>query len=64
MELSIDPEIAERIAWGVLSFIALIVWLRWVGTPEDQREVTPPEVPKGRERQTGNGEINPSALLR
>ena len=52
MELSIDPETAERTAWGfwgVLSFIALIVWLRWVGTPEDQREVTPPEVPKRRE---------------
>ena len=52
MELSIDSETAERIAWGacwVLSFIALIVWLRWVGTPEDQREVTPPEVPKRRE---------------
>jgi hypothetical protein len=24
-------------AWGLLSFIALIVWLRWEGTPEDQR---------------------------
>ena len=24
---------AERIAWGLLSFIALIVWLRWEGTP-------------------------------
>ena len=52
MELSIDPETAERIAWGacgVLSFIALIAWCRWQGTPEDQREVTPPELPK-RER--------------
>ena len=32
MELSIDPETAERIAWGawgVLSFIALILYLRW-----------------------------------
>ena len=41
--------IAERITWGalgLLSFIALIVWLRWEGAPEDQREVTPPEVPK------------------
>ena len=47
MELSIDPETAERIArgvLGVLSFIALIAWCRWLGTPEDQREVTPPEV--------------------
>jgi hypothetical protein len=32
---------AERIAWGLLSFIALIAWCRWEGTPEDQREVTP-----------------------
>jgi hypothetical protein len=50
--------LAERIAWGVwglLSFIVLIVWLRWEGTPEDERKVRPPEVPKGRERQTGNG---------
>jgi hypothetical protein len=56
MELSIDPETAERIArgvLGVLSFIALIVWCRWEGTPEDQRELTPPDAPKGRER--GNG---------
>ena len=29
---------AERIAWGLLSFIVLIVWLRWEGTPEDQRK--------------------------
>ena len=52
MELSIDAETAGRLAWGawgVLSFIALIVWCRWEGTPEDQREVTPPELPK-RER--------------
>ena len=37
MELSIEPETAERIAWdimGVLSFIALIAWCRWLGTPE------------------------------
>jgi hypothetical protein len=41
--------IAERITWGalgLLSFIALIAWLRWEGTPEDQREATPPEEPK------------------
>ena len=38
MELSIDPETAEWI-WGVLSFIALIAWCRWEGTPEDQREL-------------------------
>jgi hypothetical protein len=32
MELSIDPETAERIAWGawgLLSFIAIILYLRW-----------------------------------
>jgi hypothetical protein len=55
---------AERIAWGtwgVLSFIALIVWYRWRGTPEDQREVTPPELPKRKERQNETVEINPSA---
>jgi hypothetical protein len=49
MELFVGIGTAERIAWGalgLLSFIALIVWLRWEGTPGDQREVTPPEVPK------------------
>ena len=40
---------AERIAWGLLSFIALIVWLRWEGTPEDQNKDEPPRVPKKRE---------------
>src|SRR6516162_6824274 len=29
---------AESIAWGLLSFIALIVWCRWRGTPEDEKE--------------------------
>jgi hypothetical protein len=24
--------------WGLLSFIALIAWLRWKGTPEDQKK--------------------------
>ena len=64
MELSIDPDTAVRIArgvLGVLSFIALIVWCRWRGTPEDQREVTPPELPKRKERQNETVEINPSA---
>jgi hypothetical protein len=49
--------LAERITWGVwglLSFIVLIVWLRWEGAPEDQRKMTPPEGPKGRERQAEN----------
>ena len=44
MELSIDPETAERIAWGscgVRSFIALIIWLRSVGTPQDQEKIVP-----------------------
>jgi hypothetical protein len=66
MELSIDPDTAERIArgvLGVLSFIALIVWCRWRGNPEDQREVTPPELPKRKERQNETVEINPSAPL-
>jgi hypothetical protein len=39
---------AERImwgAWGLLSFIVLIVYLRWVGTPEEQKD-EPPEEPK------------------
>ena len=51
MELFLSLGTEERIAWGLLSFIALIVWLRWEGPREDQREVTPPEVPK---RQTEN----------
>ena len=58
MELSIDPDTAERIArgvLGVLSFIALIVWCRWRGTPQDQEKDEPAQVPKRRERQLGNG---------
>jgi hypothetical protein len=35
----------------LLSFIFLIVYLRWVGTPEDQKKDEPPEVPNGKERQ-------------
>jgi hypothetical protein len=44
----------EKIAWdalGLLSFIALIVWLRWEGPREDQKKDEPPQVPK---RQTEN----------
>jgi hypothetical protein len=37
---------AERFAWGVLSLVAIIVLLRWRGTPEDERKVRPPEGPK------------------
>jgi hypothetical protein len=47
----------ERIAWGalgVLSFIVLIVWLRWVDPWEDQKKDEPPQVPKERERQEGD----------
>ncbi len=46
---------AERIAWGLLSFIGLIAWLRWAGTPEDKKKDEPPEEPKDREREAGNG---------
>ena len=44
----------ERIAWGVLgllSFIVLIIWLRWEGPREDQKKDEPPKEP---ERQTEN----------
>jgi hypothetical protein len=40
---------AERLAWGalgLLSFIVLIVWLRWEGPWEDQKKYEPPVVPK------------------
>jgi len=47
MELSFDLNTAERIAWGLLSFIALIVWCRW--RPEDQKKDELPQVPKERE---------------
>jgi hypothetical protein len=43
---------AEGIVWralGLLSFIALIVLLRWLGTPGDQKKVAPPRVPKEEE---------------
>jgi|SRR5262249_9533237 len=32
MELSIDADTAERLARGMLSFIALIAWCRWRAT--------------------------------
>ena len=38
MELFQDLNTAERIAWGLLSFIALIVYLRWEGPWEDQKK--------------------------
>jgi hypothetical protein len=39
---------AERIIWGalgLLSFIVLIVWLRWEGPRGDQKKDEPPELP-------------------
>jgi hypothetical protein len=40
----VDLSTAERIAWGLLSFIALIVYLRWEGPWEDQKKDEPPKV--------------------
>jgi hypothetical protein len=54
MELFLDIGIAERIAWGLLSFIGLIVWLRWEGPWQDQKKDEPPKVPKGNERNAEN----------
>jgi hypothetical protein len=39
-----------RGALGVLSFIFLIVYLRWVGAPDDQKKEEPPEVAEGEEK--------------
>ncbi len=47
MELFEDLNTAERIALGVLSFIALIVYLRWEGPWEDQRKISVPKCRKG-----------------
>jgi len=52
MELFLDVNTEERIAWGLLSFIGLIVYLRWAGPWEDQRKDEPPQEPK---RQAENG---------
>jgi hypothetical protein len=35
---------AEKIVWGLLSLIALIVLLRWLGTPEDQQKLRPSQM--------------------
>jgi hypothetical protein len=41
---------AERIAWGLLSFIVLIGWLRWRGTPRGSKEGgASPSAEKGEE---------------
>jgi hypothetical protein len=59
MELfaGIDLSTVERIArgaLGLLSFIVLIIWLRWEGPRDDQKKDDAPEVPKGREREAEN----------
>jgi hypothetical protein len=55
MELFVDLNTAERIALGLLSFIALIVWCRWRGPPQDQKKDEPPQVPNEREPPNGSG---------
>ena len=44
MELFQDLSTAARIALGLLSFIALIVYVRWEGSREDQKKDEPPKV--------------------
>jgi len=51
MELLQDLNTAGRIAWGLVSFIVLIVWLRWEGPVDDQRKDERSEV---RKRKAGN----------
>src|SRR5215469_3316982 len=51
--------IAERIAWGLLSLIALIAWLRWCGPLQEDKDVERPQVSKRREGQAGNGQSIP-----
>jgi hypothetical protein len=49
MELFPDIDTAEKIDWGasgLLSFILLIVYLRWAGPPEDQEKDEPAKEPK------------------
>ena len=53
MRVSTAQSIAWSV-WGLLSFIALIAWLRWEGPREDQKKDEPPQVPKERERQAEN----------
>ncbi len=45
MELFSDLN-TVRTALSLLSFVALIVYLRWEGPPQDQDKYEPPEVPK------------------
>jgi hypothetical protein len=37
--------------------LVLIGWLRWRGTPDDQRKVGPPQVPKGEEGREAEKEL-------
>ncbi len=48
MELFGNLNSTERItwrAWGLVSFIMLIAYLRWVGPREEQKKARPPKVP-------------------
>ena len=46
-------------AWGLVSCILLIVYLRWAGPVEDQEKDELHEEPKDSERQAENDSINP-----
>ncbi len=53
MELFPDIDTAEKIAWdtwGLLSFVAVIVWLRWEGPWEKQNKDEPPKGAEGEEK--------------
>ena len=54
---------ADRLIWGVWSFIALIAYLRWCGTREDEKKARPPELAKRRERQNGTVEFDPVTAI-
>ena len=50
--------LVEMSAWcGLLSFIALIAWVRWKGTPEDQKKDEPPVASKGISGRTSEATI-------
>ena len=54
MELFADLSTTERIAWGLLSFIGFIFYLRWEGPWKDQQKDELQEEPKDSERQAEN----------
>ena len=54
MELFADLNTTERIAWGLLSFIGFIFYLRWEGPWKDQKKDELQEEPKDNERQAEN----------